>query len=56
VVEARRRLFGEQNSATLAGLSGLGAVYLSQGRYRDAEPLLVKVLETQTKILASKIR
>jgi tetratricopeptide (TPR) repeat protein len=42
---------GEQHRDTLASMNGLGLLYLMEGNYADAEPLLSHAGETATRVL-----
>jgi tetratricopeptide (TPR) repeat protein len=42
VLKTRGRVLGEEHPSTLLSMRGLALVYLNQGRYDKAEPLLTK--------------
>ena len=45
MLEAERRLHGDNNSGTLIVMHNLGRVYQLQGKYAEAEQLLVQSLD-----------
>lgn len=47
----RRRVLGEEHPNTLASMSNLGALYLSQGRLSVAEPLFTQAVEVGRRVL-----
>jgi hypothetical protein len=47
----RRRLQGEEHSETLELMSGLAQNYWRQGNYVEAEPLYLRVLEIDKRVL-----
>jgi tetratricopeptide (TPR) repeat protein len=44
-LELRQRLLGEEHPDVAQSYNNLAELYSSQGRYTDAEPLLLKALE-----------
>ena len=46
----RRRVLGEEHPDTLSTMNHLATLYGRQGRYAEAEPLLVKTLEIQRRV------
>jgi tetratricopeptide (TPR) repeat protein len=44
-LELRQRLLGDQHPDVAASYNNLAALYYSQGRYTEAETLLIKALE-----------
>jgi tetratricopeptide (TPR) repeat protein len=51
VLEARRRLLGEDHPDTLLSMNNLADQYLYEGKYAQAEPLFTKVLDLQLRVL-----
>ncbi|KAK7016820.1 hypothetical protein R3P38DRAFT_3561758 [Favolaschia claudopus] len=54
VLEARRRLLGEEHPDTLLSMNNLALTYGSQGRWTDAEGLQVSVLESWKRLLGEE--
>ena len=47
-----REMLGEENAETLSTGYNLALLYLSEGRYGEAESLLVKVVDAQRRVLS----
>jgi hypothetical protein len=47
VLEARRRVLGEEHPDTISAMASLASTYWKQGRWKEAEELEVKVLEAR---------
>jgi len=47
VLEARRRVLGEEHPDTLTSLNDLGIVYMNQGKLVESTDLLEKVVESR---------
>ena len=54
VLEARRRIHGEDDLNTLTAMSALAGTYASLGRHQDALSLQEKVLEARRRILGAE--
>jgi non-specific serine/threonine protein kinase/serine/threonine-protein kinase len=53
-LDIRRRVLGENHRDTLASMSRLAQLYMYQGDYDRAEPLLIRVMEIQRRLLGDK--
>ncbi|KAK7007356.1 hypothetical protein R3P38DRAFT_1666384 [Favolaschia claudopus] len=51
VLEASKRLLGEEHPATLRSMNHLANTYWNQGQWSDAEELEVKVFEARKRLL-----
>ena len=49
--EKKKIIFGEEHSSTLTSMANLAATYWNQGRWKEAEELQVRVMETMKKVL-----
>jgi tetratricopeptide (TPR) repeat protein len=47
----RKRLLGDNHPDVATSLNNLAGLYLSQGRYEEAEPLLLQALELDKQLL-----
>jgi tetratricopeptide (TPR) repeat protein len=54
VIEARKRVLGEEHPYTLTSMGNLAATYRSQGRWKEAEELEVQVIETEKRVLGEE--
>jgi hypothetical protein len=54
VLEARRRVLGEEHLDTIRAMANLGATYRNQGRLKEAEELEVKVLAVRRRVLGEE--
>jgi hypothetical protein len=52
-LEIARATLGERDERTLTSLNDLALLYQGQGRYGEAEPLLVQVLERRRETLGA---
>ena len=53
-LDARRRLFGEENPQTLLTMGDPAELYERQGKYEQAEQLSTRVLEVQRRVLGEQ--
>jgi tetratricopeptide (TPR) repeat protein len=53
-LEIRRRQQGTEHPDALTAATNLGSLYMSEGRYEDAETLLSQVLATRTRVLGKE--
>jgi hypothetical protein len=51
VLEASRRVLGEEHPDTITAMANLASTYWNQGRWKEAEELQVKVLEVRRRVL-----
>jgi hypothetical protein len=51
VMETRKKIFRQEYSDTLTDISNLASTYRNQGRWKKAEELDMKVMETRKKML-----
>ncbi|KAG7284986.1 hypothetical protein NEMBOFW57_009604 [Staphylotrichum longicolle] len=51
VVEARKRVLGEEHFYTMGSVSDLAAIYWGQGRWKEAEALELQVVEARKRVL-----
>ena len=54
VMQAYKRIFGDEHRITLASTANLASVYINQGRWCEAEELQVQVTQTQRKVLGDE--
>ena len=50
-LELRKRLLGDEHPDVATSLNNLALLYDSQGRYSEADPLLVQALELRKRLL-----
>ncbi|MDZ8224364.1 tetratricopeptide repeat protein, partial [Nostoc sp. ChiVER01] len=50
----RKRLLGDEHPSVASSLNDLAALYYSQGRYTDAEPLLIQALAMRKRLLGDE--
>ena len=48
-METRKRVLGQENPDTLAGMGNFASTYWNQGRWKEAQELLVQVMEARKK-------
>ena len=53
-LESQRKLLGEERVQTLITKQGLGRLYLDQGEFDKAEPLLVEAVEGRRRVLGKE--
>jgi hypothetical protein len=53
-VEARRTLLGDDHRDTLVSMSNLARTYVNQGRWKDAERMLVDSMDVMTRALGDE--
>jgi non-specific serine/threonine protein kinase/serine/threonine-protein kinase len=53
-LETRRRVLGDDHPSTLYEIRTLPILYMAQGRYEVAEPLLFEALESHRRVLGGK--
>jgi tetratricopeptide (TPR) repeat protein len=51
VLEARKRVLGEDHPETLMSMNNLANTYWNQGRFKEAEQLGVQVVEARNRVL-----
>jgi len=51
VIETSRRVLGAEHPDTLTIIANLASTYRNQGRWKEAEELEVKVMETRRRVL-----
>ena len=49
-----KKLLGAEHPSVATSLNNLAALYESQGRYTEAEPLYIKALEMNKKLLGAE--
>lgn len=54
VLEARRRVLGEEHPDTITAMANLASTYRDQGRWKEAGELFVKVLEASRSVLGEE--
>jgi tetratricopeptide (TPR) repeat protein len=54
VIEARKRVLGEEHPDTLASMNNLASMFWNQGRWKEAEDLDVRVIETKKRVLGEE--
>ncbi|KAF2741890.1 hypothetical protein M011DRAFT_472716, partial [Sporormia fimetaria CBS 119925] len=54
VMEARKRVLGEEHPNTLTSMNNLAATYRNQGRWKEAEQLEVQVIEARKRVLGEE--
>ncbi len=54
VLQLREKVLGKEHLNTLSTIDNLAGLYVRQGRYVKAEPLLKKVLQLREKILGKE--
>jgi tetratricopeptide (TPR) repeat protein len=54
VLEARRRVLGEEHPDTIIAMANLASTYWKQGRSKEAEELDIKVLEVRRRVLGEE--
>lgn len=54
VVEARKRVLGEEHPDTLVSMSNLATTYRSQGRWKEAEAIELQVVEVRKRVLGEE--
>ena len=50
-METRKRVLGPEHPHTLTSMNNLATIYQHQGRWTEAEKLLVQVMETRKTVL-----
>lgn len=54
VLEARKRVLGEEHPSTLNSMANLAATHSDQGRWKEAEELKLSVLEARRRLLGEE--
>ncbi|KAF1357717.1 kinesin light chain 3 [Lizonia empirigonia] len=54
VMEARKRVLGDEHPDTLSSMANLAATYRNQGRWAEAEELDVQVMEARKRVLGDE--
>ena len=54
VLDARRRVLGEEHPDTIGAIASLAATYQNQGHLKEAEELEIKVLEARQRVLGEE--
>jgi len=54
VLEARRRVLGEEHPGTIRAMANLAVTYWNQGRWKEAKELEVEVLEARRRVLGEE--
>ena len=53
-VDDARCVLGEEHPSTLASMANLASTYWNQGRWKEAEELFVRVMETSLRVLGEE--
>jgi len=54
VLEANRRVLGEEHPFTLLSMINVAVLYRDQGEYAKAEQLMVKAVDLQSRVLSEE--
>ncbi|KAI1666456.1 AAA superfamily ATPase [Pyrenophora tritici-repentis] len=54
VMQARKRVLGDEHSDTLSSMASLASTYWKQGRWKEAEELQVQVMQARKRVLSDE--